>query len=71
MNTEIPLKTQVRWLAQQRKAREGFLAEGVRGGHSTETLARYQNDITILDILLLTLEPGSSQQELWQEKETT
>jgi hypothetical protein len=64
MNTEIPLKTQVRWLAQQRKAREG-------GGHSTETLARYQNDITILDILLLTLEPGSSQQELWQEKETT
>lgn len=49
------LKQQCRWLQEQVAMRQHWLAEGLRGGHSYESLLRYKADLSILTALLDTL----------------
>jgi hypothetical protein len=57
MAESLPSPTaQLRWVHAQIAQREYWLREGLRGGHSDETLARCRTDLVMLQAIADTLE---------------
>jgi hypothetical protein len=52
----MPLKEELSWLKEQATWRQKWCEEGIRGGHSTESCARWRQDLIIITAIIERLE---------------
>jgi hypothetical protein len=52
----MPLKEELAWLKEQAEWRQKWCKEGIRGGHSTESCARWREDLIMLAAIMERLE---------------